>query len=58
MNQVLSLVLNVAFYAIGAIMIEINTFSIIMGLSLIGLIPLAIWASKPDFQAIRRILKE
>jgi hypothetical protein len=57
MNQVLYLVLNVAFYAIGA-MIEINIFSVIMGLSLIGLIPLAIWASKPDFQAIRRILKE
>jgi hypothetical protein len=47
-----------AFYAIGAMMLEINTFSIIMGLSLIGLIPLTIWASKPDFQEIRRILKE
>jgi len=37
---------------------ELNAFSIIMGLSLIGLIPLAIWANKPDFQEIRRIIKE
>ena len=36
-------------------MIEINAFSITMILSLIGLIPLAIWASIPDFQEMRRI---
>jgi hypothetical protein len=26
--------------------------------SIVGLIPLAIWASKPDFKEIRRIIKE
>ncbi len=39
-------------------MIEINAFSIIMGLSLIGLIPLAIWASIPDYARIKELLKE
>jgi hypothetical protein len=39
-------------------MIEINAFSIIMGLSLIGLIPLAIWANKQDYAQIKEILKE
>jgi hypothetical protein len=39
-------------------MIEINAFSIIMVASIVGLIPLAIWASKPDFKEIRRIIKE
>ena len=39
-------------------MIEINAFSIIMGLSLIGLIPLAIWANKPDYARIKELLKE
>jgi|21_taG_2_1085346.scaffolds.fasta_scaffold45961_1 hypothetical protein len=39
-------------------MIEINAFSIIMGLSLMGLIPLAIWANKRDYQEIKELLKE
>ena len=38
-------------------MIEINAFSIIMGLSLIGLIPLAIWANKPDYARIKDIMR-
>ena len=39
-------------------MIEINAFSIIMVLSLIGLIPLAIWANIKDFKTCMRILKD
>jgi len=39
-------------------MIEINAFSITMILSLIGLIPLAIWANKPDYKEIKELLKE
>ncbi len=39
-------------------MIEINAFSIIMALSLIGLIPLAIWANKPDYAQIKEILRD
>jgi hypothetical protein len=39
-------------------MIEINAFSIIMVASIVGLIPFAIWANKPDFQEIKRIIKE
>ena len=37
---------------------EINAFSIIMVLSLMGLIPLAIWANKRDYQEIKELLKE
>jgi len=37
---------------------EINAFSIIMGLSLIGLIPLAIWANKRDYAQIKEILEK
>jgi len=39
-------------------MIEINAFSIIMALSLIGLIPLAIWANKRDYAQIKEILEK
>ena len=39
-------------------MIEVNAFSITMILSLIGLIPLAIWASIPDYARIKELLKE
>ena len=38
-------------------MIEINAFSITMILSLIGLVPLAIWANKPDFKECMNIIK-
>ena len=37
---------------------EINAFSIIMGLSLIGLIPLAIWANKRDYAQIKDIMQK
>ena len=37
---------------------ELNAFSIIMGLSLIGLIPLAIWANKRDYAQTKELLKE
>ena len=40
------------------IMIEINVFSVIMVLSLIGLIPLAIWANKRDYAQIKEILRD
>ena len=36
---------------------EINAFSVIMGLSLIGLIPLAIWANIKDYAQIKELLK-
>jgi hypothetical protein len=39
-------------------MIEINAFSIIMVASIVGLIPLAIWANKPDYARIKELLKE
>ncbi len=39
-------------------MIEINAFSITMILSLIGLIPLAIWANKSDYAQIKELLKK
>ena len=39
-------------------MIEINAFSIIMVASIVGLIPLAIWANKRDYAQIKEILKE
>ena len=39
-------------------MLEINAFSVIMGLSLIGLIPLAIWANIPDFKECKHILRD
>jgi len=39
-------------------MIEINAFSIIMVASIVGLIPLAIWANIKDFKTCMRILKE
>ena len=39
-------------------MIEINAFSIIMISSLIGLVPLAIWANKSDYAQIKELLKE
>jgi len=42
----------------GITMIEINAFSITMILSLIGLIPLAIWANIKDYAQIKEILKE
>jgi len=58
MNQVSYLVLNMAFYAIGVMMLEINIFSIIMGLSLIGLIPLAIWANIKDYAQIKDIMQK
>ena len=37
---------------------EINAFSITMILSLMGLIPLAIWANKRDYAQIKELLKE
>ena len=39
-------------------MIEINAFSIIMVASIVGLIPLAIWANKPDYAQIKEILRD
>ena len=36
---------------------ELNAFSIIMGLSLIGLIPLAIWANIKDYAQIKDIMR-
>jgi hypothetical protein len=42
----------------GITMIEINAFSIIMVASIVGLIPLAIWANKRDYAQIKEILKE
>jgi hypothetical protein len=39
-------------------MIEINAYSIIMVASIVGLIPLAIWANKRDYQEIKELLKE
>lgn len=38
-------------------MIEINAFSIIMVASIVGLIPLAIWASIPDYAQIKDIMR-
>lgn len=38
-------------------MIEINAFSIIMLASIVGLIPLAIWANKPDYARIKDIMR-
>ena len=37
---------------------EINAFSITMILSLMGLIPLAIWANKRDYAQIKEILRD
>jgi len=39
-------------------MIEINAFSIIMVASIVGLIPLAIWANKRDYAQIKEILRD
>ena len=39
-------------------MIEINAFSIIMVASIVGLIPLAIWANKRDYAQIKELLKQ
>ena len=58
MNQVLYLVLNMAFYAIGAMMLEINAFSVIMLISLSSIIGLGIWANIPDFKECKKIIKE
>jgi len=38
-------------------MIEINAYSIIMVASIVGLIPLAIWASIPDIKECMNIIK-
>ena len=58
MNQVSYLVLNMAFYAIGAMMLEINIFSSIMIASFVGVIGLGVICAIPDFKECKKIIKE
>jgi hypothetical protein len=47
-----------AFYAIGAMMLEVNAFSVIMLISLSSIIGLGIWCNIPDFKECKKIIKE
>ena len=58
MNQVSYLVLNMAFYAIGVMMLEINIFSSIMIASFVGVIGLGVIWAIPDFKECKHILRD